>query len=360
VNIYITGNVLGKGGTLQVYTGGKLTLRGTAAVNLNTEQPFRVNFRHGAAVGAAGMEAEALLRDGARAFATFHVPDATLRLTGTAQLNGVAIARELALEGGSALRTSILGGTSQPGLMVGETLSMKDTARVEGLGGGPALGVVCVGPLPAVSVANRAAVRGDAYVGPGGTAGPFDISVGSSAVLTGQRGVLTAPVSIALPAAPAPLPLPADLRVSSGTTVLLDGMQVNDLVVGGTAIAEVPRDATIVVAGDLEFRGLGRLRVAPGAKLTVFVGGRFVAADDAEVNAGGTPDGLLLNLSGSGGAFVVQQARACGRLAAPAAQVKVTGGAHLYGSVLARRLRVEQDGQFHADARPPRLRWMEQ
>jgi hypothetical protein len=199
---------------------------------------------------------------------------------------------------------------------------------------------------------------GDAYGGPGGAGGNTGIQVGSDAILAGKRKNLLEAIDIAKPPVPSGLPVIPDKTISSGTTVFSSNFQSGNITVDNTGVAEIRGNVTAVVR-ELHLHKYAKLRLAPDAKLTLFVTGRIHVADDSELNVGGDPSRMTLNISGFW-VDVRERAKVCAAVVAPWAIVRVSDDAHLFGTVRSRWLLVDRNGQIHADVRPERIRWIEQ
>jgi hypothetical protein len=149
------------------------------------------------------------------------------------------------------------------------------------------------------------------------------------------------------------------VAISAGTAIFASSFQCNNFTVDGTGTAEIRNDITIVVNQTARVQGFGKLRLSDGAKLTLYVKGQFIPRDDAQVNVGDNPASMVMYIS-SDRLTVRNRARVCGTVVAPPAQVDVLDDAHLTGSLLARRLKLDGNGQVHSDVRPVRVKWVEQ
>src|SRR5688500_14136431 len=124
-------------------------------------------------------------------------------------------------------------------MLVGQSLKMTDSARVEGLWGASAVVASCSVGSPVIWLRNKSLVMGDAYGGPGGAGGNTGIQVGSEATLTGKRKNLLEEIDMTKPAAPAGLPVISDKHVSSGTTVISSSFQSGNITIDNTGVIEI-------------------------------------------------------------------------------------------------------------------------
>jgi len=209
-------------------------------------------------------------------------------------------------------------------------------------------------------VEDVAALKGSAYTGPNSGMPPA-VYREETAQITGATGSLPRPVAIALPAFPRSMPPYANRSYAGNRTTTLSGsVDCGDFTIGEDAVVEIDGQVTISMTGRFEIRDRGRLRLRPGAKLTVFCTGPVRLLGDARLNENGDPAAVALNCGGPT-INLANAARGFASVVAPSAEVTVGDTAHLFGSYLGKRLRVRSQGQVHYDdSSPPRMTWIEQ
>ena len=344
--------VTSAGDRLTVYTKGSVTIAGDAQLNVNTSDPTRLVFNH-----LAGTSFD--VRGSSTAYATVVAPDAAWHVQDQAVYHGKARARDLKVGGTASVYSAASGGTSDPGLLAKETIDLSGSAVLTGVDGSAVIATNATSTL-AIVVEDVAALRGSAYTGPNGSVPPA-VYRAETAQITGAIGSLPRMVPIALPGFPRTMP-PYGNRVYNGNrTSTINGLvDCGDFTIGDNAVVEIDGQVTITMTGRWEMRDQGRLRLRPGAKLTVFCPATVRLLNDARLNEDGDPASVVLNAAGSA-VDLSQNARAFATIVAPSAELTVSDTAHLFGSYLGRRLRVRSQGQVHFDdSSPPRVTWIEQ
>ena len=357
VNMYLTGNVAGKGSTLEVFTEGNLTIQGAARVNPNTQVPSRVTFwNRNPSSQLWGTPLK--LAETAVAYATVHAPDAWFMLSGNARLHGVARALGILMNDDAVIYADPAGGTANPPVVIGEAMAMWQRSRIEGIGGAPAIVATCSVGTPTIWVKGTSTLKGDAFGGPGG-AGNSCVVISSGASITGKTDNLTSAVPIASPAVPNGIPKRTDVVASAGTAVISSDHSCDNITLTGTAVLEIRNDVKLAVR-NLVLRDRGTIRLAPGAKLTAWVTSNFEARGDSVIHLDGDPNMLTLNVPSDYRCDIFERAKVCATLVAPSAEIRLRHDAQLYGIVYCRRLKAENNSQIHLHARLPQLRWREE
>jgi hypothetical protein len=362
VNIYITGNVDGEGATLQLYAGGKCTIRDTAEVNRNTGRYSRLTIYN----SNPDIDAQTELATDSITYATIHSPDVGLWIHDRAALYGKARVKSLKAEADGVIRVDNADGIANPGLLIDESILMKDRAAVTGMSGAAIVGCNSVG-TPVIWLRTRSVLNGDAYGGPAGAGGNVgfevkrrDVKRDVDARMTGETHNLKEAIDLSVPPAPVGLPSKGDVKYSNGIRVISGGFQCKGLTFEKNVAAEVDGDVVIVATGDVKFTGDAQLTIRPGARLTIYCSHVVVAQDRVKVNVGGDPRGLLVNYSGTTRIEVRNSSALCATLRAPLCEVKVKDTSNFYGWCYAYRFVTDNHGKIHCDsANSTRAEWIE-
>ncbi len=154
------------------------------------------------------------VKDNASVFAEAKVPEMTLSISGAAEWTGRVEARDLMIGGTAIVTADASGGTARPGLVVNETVEVKDNAVLNGVGGAALLASNGTTDTT-IWVKDAATFKGDGYTAPGGNP-TAEIRVAPAATFTGTRAALVLPVPIAA-LTPPPITTPATTLVYAGT-----------------------------------------------------------------------------------------------------------------------------------------------
>lgn len=268
------------------------------------------------------------------------------------------------------------------------TVTRWPAAPLTDLGSRLAVGTSATAAMSVVMSGSAAAIDADLYVGPG--ASPLLVSDSSSTNTDLVQTPLLDPIhvpgppsaGVAAPSLPPPAPLavaggplviPADQRhatitISGGSEVLLqnDATLISDGAFHGSAASKllVAGHSKIVVFGDLSLTTDAGIELLPGASLDLFVDGMLsldggyigaLRSNAIRDNSGGAGYTNLDRIHVYGTAGLPQSWTArnnsvvMGSIYAPTNDVQIENQSALYGCVVARRVRVIQDGAIFYD-----------
>lgn len=341
------------GNKLTIYANKRTVLQGRAQVNAGARDPLLVTLNH---LAPEPMD----VTDNAVVYAETNVPETMLNIAGAAQWTGRIEARNLSIGGTAIVTADGSGGTSRPGIVVDETVEVKDSAIVNGAGGLDLLASNGTTDTT-IWVKDSAVFKGDGYTAPDGN--PIEeIRVAPAATFTGTKSALTLPVPIAALTPPA-VAAPVGERLYSGTTTtrITGVISATHFRARDTATVEVEGATRVVLTGDFKFSHAARLILLPGATLTVYCPGNVLIAGNAQVNVGGDPARFVLSCPVAPEVVVRETGRLCTTLLAPMAELKLTTSAEFYGAFAGRRVKVDNAAKFHcAQGQIGPITWLEQ
>lgn len=345
---YTTGNKL----TVHVHNSTKIQKK--ARVNANTADPLNVMFHHW---GPVPME----VKEDAVVYAEAIVPEAICDISGTtSQWTGRIRARDLIIGGKATVTADDTGGTSNPGLIVEETVEVKDSAIVNGTGG-TALIASHGATDTTLWIKDSGVYKGDGYTTPGGN--PTDeIRVAMTATYTGTKNALILPVPIAALTAPPVVGTPVD-RVISGTNVAVISGNVyyKKLEVKDDAVLEVDGNTQVVLTGELKFSKNARLVLRPGARLTIHCPKEVKIEESPQLNVGGHPGRFTLSCTVAPKIELKKTAKLCATILGPLTELKIEEKAEFFGAFSGRRVQIDDEGKFHcAHNQAGPISWVEQ
>jgi hypothetical protein len=209
-----------------------------------------------------------------------------------------------------------------------------------------------------------AIIYGTAVTGPGGTVSVAGGAVGDvawDATHTGiEPGFTNNNMNVAFPSNSPPtgtiLPLPPAVSVGGSNIVYLTGgttvYQTSSFTSSDkTKPMLVTGKSTLWITGDLTVSGSGYIYIAPGASLTIYVGGKATVSGGGVVNGTQLPAnfsyfGLSSNtqLTYSGSAAFV------GTINAPQADCTISGSAGAYGAAIVNSYTSSGGSGFHYDS----------
>ena len=192
-----------------------------------------------------------------------------------------------------------------------------------------------------IALSGSAMVYGDATPGPGK-------NVSGATGVTGSTAPATSPVVAEAYVYAPPI---GPMGSVAGTITLCSGKhRYTSLVLGAGKVATITGDVELWVDGKFEISGSAMGVLEPGARLTLHHGtDKLTIGGAGFVNQGQKPANLTINsattyavtLSGSGDFF--------GTLRAPKAPLTASGGADIYGSVVAKTLTLSGGTSLHYD-----------
>jgi hypothetical protein len=300
------------------------------------------------------------VKDLAVAFAEANVPEMTLSVGGTARWTGRVTAQDLVVGGTAVVSVDGSGGTDRPGLLIEETVQIKDGAVINGTGGA-ALVASHGATDTTVWVKDTGTLKADADTAPGGS--PADeIRVAPTATFTGNKGALMIPANVAALTAPAVTGSISDRTVAGTTSVTLTGdVFCKKFTAQDSAVVEVAGTTRLILTGDFVVCKNARLVLRPDATLTVYCPTNVKIVDSARVNAGGDPGRLTISSPITPKIELKNTVSVTATLLAPLAELKVNDSAEFVGAFAGRRLKLDHTGKFHcAQNQNGPIIWLEQ
>jgi len=131
--------------------------------------------------------------------------------------------------------------------------------------------------------------------------------------------------------------------ISSGGIYKYDSMKVN----GTLEINATGASVIIYVEGNVNING--EIRIASGCSVSLYVGGNTSIAGNGVVNESRDPSKFVLY--GSGKCDLTGSSDFYGVVYAPEVNIKVTGGAKVYGCLIGNTVKVSGGGEVHYDER---------
>ena len=341
-SMYLSGNVEGQGATLTIFVTGKdVRIEDDALVNVNTRDHSRVKIYGVSADGDAQID----VKDDAVIYGELWTPGGKLEIKDDAQVYGLGRAGELVIDGDGQFHADTRGGTASPGLMIDDAIELNG-GRVDSLDGGAAvLGCNSIGSA-VIRLNRNAIVMGDAYSGPGGSRG---VILGADALVTGQIGNLSQTVAMPLPTTPRILPNVRDEKINGGSRTISSSFTADKLEVSNNATVNITGDVTIVCTGDVKLDKQATIHIMPNSSLTLYAAKAVKVEDQAQINVGGDPAKFVIYAQ-TDKIELKNTCQVAATITAPSAEVKIKDDAQWYGSILARKIKVEKNGQIHYNA----------
>ena len=345
--------------SLTIYTNGRLTLQQNAKVNSMRMNPLLVTFNH---MGSAAMNVSG---NNVSVYAEVNAPESKLNILGNSRWSGRIDARDLVVGGTAEVTADASGGTARPGILVEETVEVRDDAILHGTGGTAVVG--SRGYIDStIRVADTSAFRGDGYTAVGGNP-TQEIRVAATATYTGVKDALRYPLTIAALVAP-PVPSPVvDIAPITGTTTISGNVYCANFELSGDAIVNVDKDCTLVLTGKFRMVDSAQLTLQPGVRMTVHCPGAVEIGENAKVNIStsppviGNPRRLTFSAPNAARIELRDTAAMSATVLAPLAELKLNHTSEFYGSFSGRRIKVDRSAKFHcAHPLPGPITWLEQ
>jgi len=202
-----------------------------------------------------------------------------------------------------------------------------------------------------IRVRKNAKVYGDAEVGPGGNPSK-DISVEKNALLTGSSGTLSAAKDMTPLAMPSGGGTPVDLILDNNDTyTFVDGIyRLNAMEIRDNGILTISGNVTLYVEDNIQMEDRGEIDILPGGSLTIYAAAQLTVKQDAKINETGNPENFVV--FGTATFSKVQftdNSIVRGAVYAPLANAQIQKNAEIFGSVITRKVTVEDDVMFHYD-----------
>jgi hypothetical protein len=190
-------------------------------------------------------------------------------------------------------------------------------------------------------------IYGQAVTGPGGSVSVANGSVGDLNQSSGiQSGWTNDDMNVSFQDNAPPTghfiaPMPTQVGISN-VTILSSNSSQDVYKVAGSLVSSsenrpiiVTGNATLWVTGDFIVNGTGYVYIAPGASLTLYVGGMGSISGGGVVNGSGLPSNFSYNgLPSSTSLFYSGSGDFVGTINAPEASVRISGGASVFGAVI--------------------------
>ncbi len=138
----------------------------------------------------------------------------------------------------------------------------------------------------------------------------------------------------------------------AGTIPIDQDFRCDRFVVTGSTTVEIAGDVTILCEQEFRLAGQARLRLAPGASLSLYVAGAAVVGGAAEVNAAGDPRRLRLCNIGAADVHLQDSADFCGRVVSPSGRLELSGPSSFSGTFAGRAVALGEGSAFHLDVAP--------
>lgn len=205
--------------------------------------------------------------------------------------------------------------------------------------------------LAGLTLTDNTIIKGDAQVGPGGLVSVV-ISLLESGTITGSKTALDSPVLI--PRATSPSGLGSSLRdqtYSSGTTTISTSRRVRKFTMTNSAVVRI--SGNVVIRADREFTmsNNSKIQLLPGASLVIYARHKFTVEDAAEINVNtAQPASCVIYAIGSQPTEFKDDSDAYATLIAPSRNTKLSGNAHVNGSILGYTLTMLGNSIFSMDA----------
>lgn len=345
------------GNKLTLYTHESLTIEDNARFNVDAPNPLNVQINH--------LAGEPLrVRENAVGYAETYLRENTLDISGLARWTGRIRTRDLIVSGSAIVTADASGGESDPAITVEETVELQDTCV---LNAAPGTGTALLASHGATDTTIRlehySVFRGDGFTTPGGS--PNDeIRIASTATYTGIKSALDVPVDITAPPSPPMVGTPPDRNYTGSSTVVLSGdVYGKNFHARDDVTIEISGTTRIILSGDFRFSKRAKLTLQPHARLTIFCPGWVLFQDDVQVNLGGNPTRLNVVCGGTNYRILVMvgNARVCGTIIAPGADLLMWDRAEFFGAYRGKRLTMDKDSKMHcSEDGPVPITWLEQ
>lgn len=250
------------------------------------------------------------------------------------------------------------GTTSTNRIAVSDYVELRDSAKIDSFnsntgatGGSDALVTTNSTKSNKISLEDSSAIKGRVEIGPGGSTGSV-ISIKNSATISGSQTVQNAIYPI--PTANAPNSFPSsdgDATFSSGTTVLSADKHYSKLTVKSSAILQISGKISILCDKDVELKDSAQIQINSGSSLTLYCKKKLKIEGTSQFNVNtAKPSKVTVYLSGSKDVEVKNTARAYANIVCPRSKLKIVDSGHVYGTVLGKKIRIEDTGILSLDA----------
>ncbi|MCC7192951.1 MAG: hypothetical protein IT444_09245 [Phycisphaeraceae bacterium] len=205
--------------------------------------------------------------------------------------------------------------------------------------------------LAGLTLTNNTIIKGDAQVGPGGLVSVV-ISLLESGTITGSKTVLDS--SVLIPRATTPSGLGSSLgnqTYSSGTTTISTSRRVRTFTMSNSAVVRISGNVVIRVDREFTMSNNSKIQLLPGASLVIYARNKFTVEDAAEINVNtAQPASCVIYAIGSQPTEFKDDSEVYATLIAPSRNTKLSGNAHVNGSILGYTLTMLENSIFSMDA----------
>ena len=200
---------------------------------------------------------------------------------------------------------------------------------------------------------SNAQIDGDTGTGPGGS-----VTLESNAVVTGQitNDINRELSSVEVPSSLVNLGSGGNYSENSGSHTISSGdYQYNSFTLDSNAEVIIDGQVNLyLTAADISFNleSNSEIKLNPGAKLIIYVDGKYGVNSNAKVNAGGLPTNVIVysTYSGSGdGVGLDSNGDFNGAIYAPDARISLNSNAKVYGSVVGKTVDIDSNAKIHYD-----------
>lgn len=206
----------------------------------------------------------------------------------------------------------------------------------------------------AFSLSKRATLKGNAFVGPGGSVNSV-VSLSSDASITGSSSA--SPVKYAAIIAALPSGLPAssgNVVLSTTQTIGTSTTRYNNLTIQGNGKNITISGAVVwVIDGDFLMKDRSKIKLNPGATLTIFCAGSMTFQNSAQTNTtAGIPSCLNIYMTGRNKDLSVDsKAQLCAYVSNPFGGLSLKGSriSRFYGRFVGTTAEVSSRSRIHAD-----------
>jgi len=238
--------------------------------------------------------------------------------------------------------TTIMITMQSTGVVTHESTTVQRKVTVEAVRIGPLAFDYAIFAVEEVSVAGGGYISGDVAVVEGGTV------KGTDYVEIDER--------IIIPDVPFPSPVPTSATayiLPTGTDAITGAgpHYYTDMTIsGGTlTIGTSGETVKIRVTGDLKVQGNGKIKIATGCSVSLYVDGKIDIRGQGIVNCNEDPSTLVI--FGTGSCALAGGEVFYGAIYAPKIEIDITGGAQVIGSIVGDTVAIKGEGEVEYDPR---------
>jgi len=238
------------------------------------------------------------------------------------------------------------------GVVTHESTTVQRKVTVEAVRIGPLAFDYAVFAVKEVNVVGTGHITGDVAIVKGGT-------ISGQEKITGD--IQEIDERIIIPDVPFPSPIPTSATAYSlqnGTDAITGAgphYYTNMTISGGIlTIGTSGETVKIRVSGDLKVQGNGKIEIATGCTVSLYVDGKIDIAGQGIVNCNEDPSTLIM--FGTGSCKLAGGSDFYGAIYAPKIEIDVAGGAKVIGSIVGDTVAVKGEGGIEYDPRVKNIR----